>query len=166
MEQTALPSPAHAPGPLPSVARLAPWARVLACVCRQRSCILRPLERGLAGYACRACRGRSLISSRLGIVVGPSRLNKPIGWPRKAGSNSSAPCSLFSTLALCVARSLPASTLQAFHLDPTAQQAGRRRRRKRYYAAVLETTARSPGGSSALSHNLPGAATRLARRIW
>lgn len=85
-------------------------------VCVQTT-IISPLapKRGLMSHACRNDKDLPLISS--GIVAGPSRLNKPIVWPRKAGSTSPAPCSPltlwhFSSLVLCVARSPPAYTLR------------------------------------------------------
>jgi hypothetical protein len=89
-------SPIHPcpPGPVlavPSVvaARLAPKAR---------SCVTCPYaDNDHVSFGPQSVGGltmhakTSLVSS--GIVVGPSRLNKPIGWPRKAGSTSTAPCS-------------------------------------------------------------------------
>lgn len=76
----------------------------------------------LLPIACRATE-TSLISFE--IVAGPSRLNKPIGWPRKAASTSSAPCSplaLHSVLRVRGRHPRPGVPFGG------AQQAGRRRR--------------------------------------
>jgi hypothetical protein len=100
------------------------YVPVCMYVCRQRSYPLWPPERGLAGHACRSDKDLPLISS--GIVAGPSRLNKPIGWPRKAGSTSSAPCSPlalwhFSTLCCALAAGIH---VQASHLvEPAGRPA-------------------------------------------
>jgi len=154
----------RAPGPVPSEA-----GRVRMClyVCRQRSYLLWPPERGRASHACRSDKDLPLISS--GIVAGPSRLSKPIGWPRKAGSTSSAPCSPlalwhFSTLCCALAAGIH---VQASHLvEPAGRPAkeSQRVKRKRYHA-VLETTARSPGGSSALARHLEPPQTPAAVSI-
>lgn len=77
-------------------------------VCRKRSCPFGPQGMGRLG------KDLSLIS--FGIVVGPSRLIEPIGWPRKAGSTSFVPCSPFSSLALTLYCALAAGIhAQASH---------------------------------------------------